>query len=266
MKECLFCREAGPFTTVEHVVPESLGNDDLVLKGEVCDQCQNYFGKEVERFVLEKTSLAFWRTHLGIRTKKGRLPHVDLSLPSREKGILPSIHPSHDNGLGFAAHRDGSVSVDIDNDQIIREVLQDDRRSFKFVITPKIVQLLARFLLKVGLEIVASVDTQAARSPCYDDARQHARHGSGDRLWPLFHFNRGEIRTLRKLEQDGKGWLEHVQCYEYSLLDVDEYKVFHFSMGTDHFVVSLSHRYPDPRIRAAFPGETLSPIWYPDVA
>ena len=61
MPECLFCGNDGPFTTVEHIIPESLGNDDLVLEGEVCDSCQRYFGKEVEKYVLSHTPLAFWR-------------------------------------------------------------------------------------------------------------------------------------------------------------------------------------------------------------
>jgi hypothetical protein len=187
-------------------------------------------------------------------------------LPSREKGTLPSTHPRHDYAVGFAAHEGGSVSVDIDNDEIIKELLRGDRSRFTFVLTPKILQLLARFLLKVGLELVASVDSRAARSSRYDDAREHARHGSGERLWPLFHFSRGDIGLLRALEQDGEGFVENVRCYEYSLHDVDEYTVFHFSMGTDHYVVSLSHRYPDPRIRAVFPSEELELIWYPDVA
>ena len=59
VKTCLFCKLESPATTKEHIIPESLGNDDLLLSGEVCDKCQNYFGKEVESYVLAKTPLAF---------------------------------------------------------------------------------------------------------------------------------------------------------------------------------------------------------------
>jgi hypothetical protein len=38
----------------EHVVPESRGNDGLILIGAVC---QRYFDKEVERYVLDKKPL-----------------------------------------------------------------------------------------------------------------------------------------------------------------------------------------------------------------
>jgi hypothetical protein len=71
MTDCLYCRSSGLFSTREHAVPESLGNDDLILSGQVCDACQRYFGKEVEKYVLAKTPLAVWRVLLQIRTKKG---------------------------------------------------------------------------------------------------------------------------------------------------------------------------------------------------
>jgi len=43
-----------------HVVPESLGNDRLILIGAVC---QRYFDKEVERYVPDKKPLV-GRAHL----------------------------------------------------------------------------------------------------------------------------------------------------------------------------------------------------------
>jgi hypothetical protein len=97
MKTCLFCNSRGPYNTTEHIIPESLGNDDLVLSDDVCDSCQNYFGKEIEKFVLSKTPIAVWRAYLGIRTKGGDLPVVDLSLPKVKKGRLPNMHPISDD-------------------------------------------------------------------------------------------------------------------------------------------------------------------------
>ena len=78
MHSCLYCRSDGPFSTQEHLIPESLGNDELVLIGEVCDACQRYFGKEVERYVPDKTPIAVWRVLLQIPTKKRHQPSVDI--------------------------------------------------------------------------------------------------------------------------------------------------------------------------------------------
>lgn len=91
MHSCLYCRSDGPFSTQEHVIPESLGNDDLALVGEVCDVCQRYFGKEVERYVLDKTPLAVLRVLLQLPTKKGRQPSVDIRQQREEKGTIPDL-------------------------------------------------------------------------------------------------------------------------------------------------------------------------------
>jgi len=48
---CLFCKcPSDDATSVEHIVPESLGNRRHILpRGAICDRCNNYFSREVER-------------------------------------------------------------------------------------------------------------------------------------------------------------------------------------------------------------------------
>lgn len=43
MSRCLYClREDRAFTSVEHVIPEGMGNKEIVLPvGVVCDKCNN---------------------------------------------------------------------------------------------------------------------------------------------------------------------------------------------------------------------------------
>ena len=82
--KCIFCSEKGPYNTVEHIIPESLGNDDTLLANCVCDKCQDYFGREIENFVLNKTSFAFWRVWYGIKSKKRNLPSINFSLPKKK--------------------------------------------------------------------------------------------------------------------------------------------------------------------------------------
>lgn len=87
---CLFCQSEGPFT-VEHVIPESLGNDDLILVDQVCMGCNSHFSK-IEEFVLQKTPLAFWRAYLGIKTKKGKFPAINMSLVQSDSNGLVNSH------------------------------------------------------------------------------------------------------------------------------------------------------------------------------
>lgn len=196
-KTCLFCGGANP-NSLEHIIPESLGNDDLILKDDVCAHCNNYFSK-IERYVLQKTEIAYWRTILGIRTKKGKLPSVNLSQPSKPKGTLPDLHWKRDSGIGFTFHDDGSCSIEINDATVIRKIVAGDRTQFNFVMTPKVLHELGRFLCKIGVELLCSVDPTGARADAFKSARNYARYGSTSDLWPIFHYSSGGIRDLRRI-------------------------------------------------------------------
>jgi HNH endonuclease len=258
---CLFCQSDKPLT-VEHVIPESLGNDDLVLVDQVCGACNNHFSK-LEDLVLQKTPLAFWRAQLGIKTKRGRLPSVDLSQPKREKGVFPSKHPVHDDNIGFTSHEDGSTSIEIDAPRVINEILDDERTEFRFAMAPRVLFVFGRFLCKVGVELVCIDDQHAARSDQFARARRFARCGDLDSLWPIFHFTKGQPGDFRRVRVDKHGPIEEVDCYAYSLFECsNRYTLAHLRVGTDNWVVCLNEPFPTTEIRSAFPEQELQCIWY----
>ena len=262
MYTCLFCRSEGPFSTVEHIVPESLGNDNLLLREHICDVCQAYFGKEIEQYVLSKTPLGFWRTILGIKTKQGRSPSVDFSQPKRQKGAFPIVHPLQDN-IGFTYHEDGSTSVEINNPDIVKEIVQEGKNQFNFVFTPKVIHMVGRFLCKISVELICLSDPEQARSETLLPARRYARFGDFDGLWPIFHFTKGSLQDFKRVREDNGELVEDIDCYSYSLFEVDDkYLLFHFCIGTDNWVISLNDPYPQPIIRNAFPDSELNLIWY----
>ena len=263
MNKCLFCNKEGPFSSPEHIIPEALGNDDLILLEEVCDNCNQYFGKEIEKFVLGKTPLAFWRTYQGIRKKKGKLPHVDLSQPQRQKGRLPKVHPLHDNLVGFTCHEDYSVSVDISADEIVGEILEGRREQFNFVFTPEVLSMMGRFLCKIGIELVCLSESARARSDPFLKARRFSRFGEFEGLWPIFYFKSGDLKNLKQMKADSEGILEEVFCYQYRLLEIaDLYTVLSLTVGTDTWIVSLNDPFPTPVIRSGFPDQEIKLIWY----
>ncbi|MCH7546771.1 MAG: hypothetical protein IID30_10260 [Planctomycetes bacterium] len=253
--KCLFCESDGPFTTVEHVIPESLGNDVLVLTNDVCDSCQNYFGKEIEKFVLEKTPIAFWRVYLRIRTKTAQNPHVDMRQPKQQKGVLPNVHVLHDN-IGFAAHDDGSVSVDMHDDDLVRQILSGEKSQFVQVFTPNVLFQFGRFLCKIGIELLCTESPNRAREPDLNKARRFARFGEPFRhLWPIFHFNNGKMPKVAEETE--------IECYSYSMVEVSgHYLVFRFGMGTDNWLVCVNDASPNLDIQALFPSESVNCIWY----
>jgi hypothetical protein len=68
--KCILCDVGSSFTSQEHIVPESLGNDILVLaKGWVCDACNNICSS-FENKVLLNSIVGVERCRLGVMTKK----------------------------------------------------------------------------------------------------------------------------------------------------------------------------------------------------
>ena len=80
MSACIFCQSAaGTFKSVEHIVPESLGNFSdrhLLPRGTVCDKCNNYFASSVEGVVLDHTSFRNLRAKYRVPSKRGKVPYV----------------------------------------------------------------------------------------------------------------------------------------------------------------------------------------------
>lgn len=73
---CIFCKSNSDDTkSVEHIIPESLGNKEHVLRnGIVCDSCNQYFASKVEKPVLESPYFVNVRYRNFIESKKNRIP------------------------------------------------------------------------------------------------------------------------------------------------------------------------------------------------
>ena len=105
---CLFCREAdGGFVSAEHVIPECLGNTELVLdNGIVCDRCNNEVLSQVDQALCEFFPIQMFRSQFGIPRKDGTQPKARFS-------------------TGSMQHRDGTLVVELNNpgdEKTVREV------------------------------------------------------------------------------------------------------------------------------------------------
>lgn len=69
---CRFCgmsmADNVTFKKVAHAIPEGLGNKNIIL-GDECDNCNEYFGNEIEPFLIEY--LDIYRVFLGVKGKNG---------------------------------------------------------------------------------------------------------------------------------------------------------------------------------------------------
>lgn len=72
MINCIFCDNLNEAKSVEHIIPESLGNKTYLMeKGAVCDLC-NFKFSNFEKKALSNSVFGIERVCLGIATKKGK--------------------------------------------------------------------------------------------------------------------------------------------------------------------------------------------------
>ncbi|MGD0787564.1 MAG: HNH endonuclease [Terracidiphilus sp.] len=259
--ECLFCRGSGPFSTTEHIVPESLGNDTDILHDSVCDGCQNYLSHSVEKPALEKTPFGFWRTYLGTLTKRNKLPEFVSTAP--KSGRLPAVHPMTDT-FKIAAEEDGSTSVEL-APALLGPVASGERNSLRIVMSPWHLSILGRFLGKMGLEYVALTMAAEAMLPLFDPLRRYVRHGSVNSLWPIYYGQSGSLGELRTEEcpaETGEIEIES-ECYRYSIGErIDGGYIFAFGIGTDLYAIDLTRNVPDSFVEKAISGCLLQCLHY----
>lgn len=79
IKNCIFCgRNSEDSRSIEHIIPESLGNKELILeRGIVCDKCNNYFARKIEEPVLSLDCFKQLRFYNFIENKRGHIPLSD---------------------------------------------------------------------------------------------------------------------------------------------------------------------------------------------
>lgn len=185
--KCIFCLQTGDiFNTVEHIVPESLGNTDDVLINCVCDKCQNYFGRETENYVLTKPPFGFWRTTAGTINKKGRSPFFAPSQNCKSK-YVPDFHSYTDDGYTlYPGDNERIVEVDIAN-QSLFEKIKNGKNTLNLVITPKMLIYMGRFLGKIALECWGKTYGDDVYRKDLDQIRKYVRYGTTKSIWPIMY-------------------------------------------------------------------------------
>jgi hypothetical protein len=162
---CIYCGTSeGDFGPEEHVIPESLGGDELVITGCVCARCNNelsWLDKELIAF----EPIALLRVPALPLTKKGKFPKAELPGLDVEKVAPREIRFRDKTGRAVTppvVQPDGTVAFQV-------HIAGRKRRS------PLII---ARALVKIALGLVArDAGRDAALHARYDVARGFVLHG-----------------------------------------------------------------------------------------
>ena len=188
---CVFCKECSDSSrSVEHIMPEALGNKNHTLPpGWVCDNCNNYFAREVEKPFLDTLYGRSSRFSMSVANKKGRIPTVlGLHLQSR----LTVEIAKNDDGLSFGAF------LAKDEARWVASVRSEASGSILIpaLETPDLGRITARFIGKVGMEIltqrcldVPGWNDELVDKTALDELRRYVRMGQPATLWPV-HMRR----------------------------------------------------------------------------
>jgi hypothetical protein len=190
---CIFCkRDSTGSGAVEHIVPESLGNTEHVLPpGVVCDECNNYLGRAVEKPVLESEYFTQARFVNQVPSKRGALPTIR-ALHVESAALVEIVSRRHENAIYPLRQEDNLRFVNrITTAPHGRLVLPVSALSEKDRYP------MSRFLGKIAIEALAQrlLEVPEALDDLADCAeldplRAYVRRGSTTLIWP---FHRREI-------------------------------------------------------------------------
>ncbi len=200
---CLFCKmDSSASRSVEHIIPESLWNKKHILpKGVVCDACNNYFAREVEKPFLGSPAISALRFNQAIPNKRGRVP------PSRAV-LLP--------GFPVVAYREisGPYSFSlVAPSSAFNHIAKNSTGALLLPIQgePPSELVVSRFLAKMALEAMAlrllrhpNGLSYLVDEPQLDSIRTFARRGH-PKSWQ-YHVRRIYDVERQLTEADGKSY------------------------------------------------------------
>jgi len=141
MNRCIFCNSTtNPFSSVEHIFPESLGNKEKILpKGVICDVCNNGTLALLDFELTEFESIKIMRTINGIKNKSGKIP------TARFNNLV--LEPSGFNNIAIRANSRKNIRNQSENGFQLH--FTGNRK-----LDSKRLKMLARSLYKIGIELI----------------------------------------------------------------------------------------------------------------
>lgn len=209
---CLFCKQdSSDSRSFEHIIPESLGNTKCKLPpGVVCDKCNNYFSREVEKPFLELGAILQLRFHQEIPSKRRRIPSIPGILAPDFPAILHRVPKSPFSAIVQVNPKDFKHILSLNEGRLIFPPIGPEPTNL----------ILSRFLAKIALEAMANRLIAFPEGLRYlvnetqlNPIRNHARRGE-IRDWPL------HIRRIYNLDQKwiDKEGSEVQMVYEFDIL------------------------------------------------
>lgn len=213
--QCIFCKkDSTNSVSIEHIIPESLGNKRFFLrKGIVCDSCNNYFATKIEKPLLELPYFISVRHRNTIQNKKGNIP--------KDSGILLAPNPAI---IDFHIDKNGKSSLILNDSSLMPFLLSNDKFAIIKTVNaepPIDNSLMSRFLGKVSIEALAQI-----------------LESEPDGLEEI--INKNELDNLRNYVRFGNK-IKHWQYHTRKIYEEDQ--VFYDPQTNQNYCVSHSYKF-----------------------
>lgn len=230
---CIFCYKISDDSkSVEHVIPESLGNHIYILeKGIVCDQCNQYFSRTFEQQVLDLPFFKEARHATNTKSKKGKIP----------------------NGKGFIIDPD-LAEIEFLKDKDLKETysipsnikVEEDITAFiPLYSSPGFRNVhVSKFLGKMGIEAIV-LNALHYKTPfendvnqsCFDEIKKYVRSGQKTQYWPYFERSLYRPDAGFKDSKNG-GYFKVTSSFTFIYTDTNQILFQYLCMGTE-FTIDL---------------------------
>jgi hypothetical protein len=160
-----------------------LGNVDHILpKGVVCDTCNNYFARKIEKPLLESEYFRQLRSFQGIPNKRKKIPTTPVIIPSAGLATEAWVHG-------------GNITLLFDNPddehKLTKSIISGRTKTYYFPLLQwHDKKALSRFLAKVALEVLAhrlikveGWEKELIENDQLESIRRFARVGDKPSIW-----------------------------------------------------------------------------------
>jgi hypothetical protein len=234
---CIFCgQDSSRAKSVEHIIPESLGNLEYILnRGYVCDQCNNYFAVKIEQPLLEMPYFKQFRHDLNISNKRERTPS--------KSGFI--IDPDLSE-VKFHKHKIKGKSVELDQD-VLKELASGRYKEIPaFTVVygipaPNI--HISRFLGKIGIEALAySTQTNGDddfyyNQECLNNIKRYVRRAEKNEMW---NYGSRQLYKSDTRFKDSKGEMTIICGWEFITTETGRLFFQFLFMGAEFTIDMLS--------------------------
>lgn len=206
---CLFCKQdSSDSSSVEHIIPESIGNKKRVLPaGVVCDKCNNYFACKVEEPILNDSWMRNLKAYHQVPNKKNKFPSMVGYIAGTEIPI--NMRKSREGKFQLAAERI------CDQPKLNKVIEEGFTTPLLFKIEDNLPEReMSRFLCKMALEAVAELFCRkhdkinnTVHTPFFDNIRTYARYGTNFKNWPFYQRSIFPQETLMR-HTDTNEWVQ----------------------------------------------------------